>query len=483
MSGVFRLAAIWLGVVGAIIAIGALIGNLEGPEFSNLILAIVTLNIGISLFFALRSRGWAIDRAEGMVLLVIIWTLLPVPIALALVQSAELSLIDGYFEAVSALTTTGASVFRQFDTLPASVLYMRGLTQWLGGLLTLLGVVVILAPTGLGGLPTRQVAIINRENNFTNDNLWGIFVTITGGYLVMTAACFAGLVVTEVRPETAFLITLSTVSSGGFVSTDTPFAEIGNGLAPFVLVVFMTLAGTSILWQRLVLSWRVGSLTQHRETYYYFAVILALGFAFTMTFFAKAGSATVLSPLDALLEGFFTAASLVSTTGFEIRNSSFTVLPAAVVLAIVLVGGCTFSTAGGMSFYRIGGMFSHAINDLNQLIYPNSVSRSQFGSQRYDTALIKGIWTYFFILSIALMVGTLFLATRLNGFEVALFASLAALSNIGGFYSTGWSETGQWVTFGQMDGPSKAILSALMILGRLHVLALLAAFNRSYWLR
>lgn len=483
MFGVFRFVAIWLSVVGLIIAIGGLIGNQAGPEFNNLILAILTLNIGISLYYALRSRKWAIDRAEGMVLLVIIWTLLPVPIALSLVQSTGLSLIDGYFEATSALTTTGASVFSQFDNLPSSALYVRGLTQWLGGLLTLLGVVVILAPTGLGGLPTRQVALINRENSFTNDNLRRLFVMITSGYLALTVACFACLVATQVRPESAFLITLSTVSSGGIVSGDTPFSEIGNGLAPFVLIVFMTLAGTSILWQRLVLSWRVDYLVQHREAYYYFGVMLALGCAFTMTFFAKAGSSAVLSPLDAIREGFFTAASLVSTTGFEIRNSSFTVLPAAIVLAIVLVGGCTFSTAGGISFYRIGGMVSHAINDLNQLIYPNSVSRSQFGSQHYDTALIKGIWTYFFVLTVVMMVGTFFLATRLNDFEAALIASVAALSNIGGFYSTGWNETGQWVTFGQMDGASKATLSALMILGRLHVLALLAAFNRSYWLR
>jgi len=211
----------------------------------------------------------------------------------------------------------------------------------------------------------------------------------------------------------------------------------------------MLLAGTSVLWQKNLVARRFDLLKQHRETYCYLAVFLILGITFAATFFQRAGSTEVLAPAAALTEGFFTAASLVSTSGLEIRNGSFSVLPATFILIIVLVGGCALSTAGGISFYRIGGMLSHSVKDFIKLVYPNSIQPARFGSQRYNLAKIMAIWSYFFAVMVVVMTG---------------------------------AETGQWTAFHQMDAETKVVLSILMILGRLHILVLLTAFNRVYWL-
>lgn len=483
MSGVFRFVAIWFAFSGIIIGVCALIGGKNGPEFDNLILSGIILQISVSLFFAVRKHKWSINRIEGCILLVILWFVLPMPLGIFLMQSINLSFVDAYFEATSALTTTGATILTSYGNIPNSVLFLRGMTQWLGGLLTLMGVFSIMAPAGLGGLPSKKANFITSENNFARRNQRSEAYTIIGTYVGLTTLCFIFLTVSEAALFDAFLLSLATVSSGGFVFSDIPISEIGSVFTPLILIVFMIIAGSSIIWQGHIIAWRKDLMRSHRETYYYFVSILILGIVFSLTYFERAGSISVLTPMEALTEGFFTAASLVSTTGFEIRNSSFSVLPATIVIMIVLVGGCSFSTAGGITFYRVGAMVLHSLKDLKKLVYPSSVHRSQFGSHKFEIGLVKAIWTYFFLVMATTMLGTMFLALRLDSFEAALIAGIAAFSNIGSFYATGWNETGQWTAFSDMDMVSKMVLCVLMILGRLNILALLIAFNRTYWLR
>lgn len=483
MSAVFRYAAVWFAIIGAVIGICALVGNQSGVEFENLILACIIMQISVCLFFAVRLKTWPINQTEGCILLVILWVILPLPVSIFMMQSIELSFVDSYFEATSALTTTGATVLSSYENIPNSVLFIRGMSQWIGGLLTLMGVFSIMAPAGLGGLPRKNVTFINSENKLLQRNQRSASTKIIGTYIVLSVLCFVLLSVSQVPIVDSFLLALSTVSSGGFIYSDTPIAAIGSGFTPFVLIVFMILAGSSIIWQGYLLAGRDDLIKNHRETYYYFAAIFVLGIVFSLTFFERAGSVSVLTPMEALGEGFFTAASLISTTGFEIRNSSYSVLPATLVIMIVLVGGCSFSTAGGISFYRVGAMLAHSFKDLKKLVYPSSIHRSSFGTHTFEIGLVKAVWTYFFLVTATTMLGALFLALRLGSFEASLIASIAAFSNIGSFYATGWNETGQWVEFKDMDGVAKIALCALMVLGRLHIVALLIAFNRTYWLR
>ncbi len=482
MATVFRFAAVWFALMGSLIALCALIGRESGPEAVNLIMAGLTIHISICFYFAFRRGGWQLNRVQGCMLLVILWVFLPLPVAISIKQSTGITIIQAYFEATSALTTTGASIFSSVKQIPLSVLVLRSICQWLGGLLTLMTVFMIIAPAGLGGLPKKQGVLARHEKTSSYSASGYMAYTIAATYFLFTLLCFLFLVIAQTPLQEAFLLSLVTVSSGGMAISDMPLDSLGGGFTSFILVVFMTLAGTSVIWQRYLFAGREDLLLRHRETYFYLLAIFILGIVYALTLFDRAGSVHVLSPVKALGEGFFTAASLVSTTGFEIRNGSFSVLPASIVLMIVLVGGCSFSTSGGITFYRIGIMFSHSIKDLNKLVYPNSVHRSYFGTQKMNVQTIKAVWTYFFSVTVVTMLGTLFLSLRLNSFEEALLASIAAFSNMGGFYATGWQETGQWTQFSAMDDLSRFVLSCLMILGRLHILALLAAFNKTYWL-
>ena len=129
MSGVFRYASIWFALIGVVIGLCALIGGEGGIEVDNLILACIILQISVTLFFAVRLKNWSINQTEGCILLVLLWVVLPLPISIFIMQSTELSFIDSYFEATSALTTTGATILTAYENLPNSVLFMRAISQ------------------------------------------------------------------------------------------------------------------------------------------------------------------------------------------------------------------------------------------------------------------------------------------------------------------------------------------------------------------
>ncbi|MEM8796871.1 MAG: potassium transporter TrkG [Pseudomonadota bacterium] len=487
MAGVLRIVAFSLILLSVIIGVAAFSSRSTdtptGLDFRSLVLAGLLFYISLCVVFVFRKTARQINRVEGCFLAVLLWVVLPVPAALALLSFTDMDPVDALFEAVSGLTTTGMTVFDTLEGVPTPVIVLRGTLQWLGGLMTLVIVVAILAPLGIAGLPDDQATVVNREATVFRGGVGQTVLSVAGAYAIITVGCFVLLAVTEVPIFEAYYLTLSTVSSGGFVPSDTPISELGNPFAPFVLIVFMVIAGTNIIWQRLLVGRRLQLLRSHKETYFYLAAIVVFGFVYAAVFFNRAGSVDVLTPFDAITEGLFTAASLISTTGFEIRNSSFSVLPVALVAILVLIGGCSFSTAGGISFYRVGGMMNRAFTDLSQLVYPSSIYSARFGSQRYMMSLMKAIWTYFFAVIFVVMIGTVLLSLNLDSFEAALIASIAAFANIGAFYSTGWSETGQWVRFADMDSSSKLVLCVLMILGRLHILTLLTAFNLTYWNR
>ena len=134
MSGVFRFAAICFGFIGTLICISALIGAANTDQTTNLVIAGVIIYVSVSLFFAFRRGDWAINRVESFVLLIILWSVLPLPVAISFMQTTDSTLVDAYFEATSALTTTGASSFQSLNEASIAFIVLRGLIQWIGGL-------------------------------------------------------------------------------------------------------------------------------------------------------------------------------------------------------------------------------------------------------------------------------------------------------------------------------------------------------------
>lgn len=486
MPGVLFLLSILVCVLAAFAAFPALyalwLGE-QGQAFDLAILSAFGVFAGLSVYIALHGRKWRIWRVHSFLLLTISWFFLPLLGALPFLVVSDLPFVDAYFEAVSGFTTTGSSILNDPSILGQPILLWRSMLQWCGGLFTLLGIILILAPSGIGGLPDRHIKLIDQNEEGGGTRVLNTVREVSSAYILFTGICYLALLLCGIDAFDALCLALSTLSTGGFLPRGGDVSSYQNAAAEIVLIIFMLIGGTSILWHRMLMQQRLQLLMKHRESYYVIGTALLMGIVIAALLFRAAGSVSVLSPLTALREGIFTAVSLITTTGFEVRHDGFTVLPLTVILFAAFVGGGTFSTAGGLKQYRMGGMWVQATRELSRLIYPHGIRAAHFGSQPYDIQLMKSIWSYFAVAIFIIALGSLFLALEDIDFEGALIASISSFANLGTIYTPGWmhAEPVEWPSLANLDGISKLTLCVIMILGRLEVLVLFAAFNRTYW--
>ncbi len=488
LNTVFYLAAIGLFMTLSMAA-PMLVGTFAG-EFAIVARFGQYLVLG-SFFFMAVLMSLAGRRRKGSLIsdyvtAVSIWIIMPLFVALPMTDIGGLGYLDAVFETVSGLTTTGASVLKDIDGLPKAVLFWRSQVQWLGGLLSLLTVILLLAPSGIGGLPSDHFSSVSRGNIVQRQSrTFRAVVTISRVYFFMTLACFVALVLVGENPFHAVTLAMMALSTGGVLPTSGSLQSIAGQSATLVLALFLVVGATSIFWQRMVLRWHIRDLVKHRESYGIFIATLVLAIVFGSLLYKAAGSSDVLSPVAAITEGIFNAASLVSTNGLETREGVFALLPVTLVLFVIVIGGGTFSTAGGMKHYRIGKMISHSFMELQRLIYPHAIHSAGPVDQNDGARVYKAIWSYFIVAIASLSIGVVALNMSGISFKPSLVAAIAAFSNAGPVYNSAWAAHGDpaWLAYVDFATPTKSILMVLMILGRIEVLVLLGSLNLKYWLR
>jgi len=447
-----------------------------------IIVIVLTVFAAGSIAFAVRGRARRMNRVESYVLLLMIWLVLPVIAAVPIASLTELGVLDAYMEAVSGMTTTGFTFLKLIDETPRAILFWRSQLQWVGGLLTLWSLVLIISPFGVGGLPQNQISLMSGGSGREITSTIRVALDIARIYGMLTLMCIVGLLACGISLFDSISLAFSTLSTGGFLPRSGNLESYGSASAELVICVFMLAGATSIFWFRMMQSrWQL--LAVHRESYIVVGVALLVGLTYSVLLFQAAGSADVLHPLTALREGLLTGISLVTTTGFETRQSGFSVLPLTMVLFIVLVGAGSFSTAGGIKFYRIGAMVIQSGRELNRLIYPHGVRPATFGGQPYDIQLMKAIWAYFLTVVVLVPAIAVVLAEPGLPFDGALLASASAFANAGPIYASGWLPGAeQWPAVATFSPTKKLVLATSMILGRLEILALFGALNKTYWL-
>ena len=483
MLRVLFIFAHFLGVLSLTFVLPALAASMAGePELvtSFVITGVLGLFVSGSLVLGLRGREQRLKRHERYLLAALLFIGLPIfaaiPIGLSVPQTAP---IDAYFEAVSALTTTGSSVLPRNEQLPVAILFWRCFLQWMGGGLSLLVAVLLLGPAGVGGLPPTNMRIAEHGRVSEQSRLYETLSRLLPVYFFATLLCFGALVMTGTPSFDALGLSFAALSTGGFIIRSTDFVEYVPLGSTWIFTIFMLFGATNILWQRAVAERRWNIVRANHETAWMFALAAGLGLIIAGNLFRLGGD----SLLRSLTDGFFTAASLISTTGVESRTGSFGVLPITALLIILIVGGGAFSTAGGIKLFRFGAMIVQAYRELNRLVYPHGVRRARFGSQPYDMQMMKAIWSAMTVslMLICIVIGVL--TAEHFGFEDAVVLTVATLSNAGTAYQPSVIDTGDFTPIAALSPLAKFTLCALMVLGRLEILALASLLRVSTWRR
>jgi trk system potassium uptake protein len=414
---------------------------------------------------------------DGFLIVVLFWVILSMLGAWPLMISTDLKPLDALFEAVSGVTTTGATVITGLDELPKSVLFYRQQLQWLGGMgLIVLGVAVM-PMLGIGGMqlyraevpgPSKDEKLTPRLAE-TARALWLL-------YFALTVACALGYWLAGMALFDAVAHSLSTVSTGGFSTHDASIGFYDNTLVEWVAVVFMLLA--AINFGVHFVAWH------HRSPFHYWRDPEA------RTFLRFVVAVVLVVSTVLLLEGeydhlghsvqdaAFEVVSLVTSTGYaKVDFSNWPDFLPLLLIYISFVGGCGGSTAGGMKVMRVMLLIKQGMQQVRSLIHPHALIPVRIGKRTVEPRVIQGIWGFFglYMATFALLVLAM-IHTGLD--ERTAFAAVATcMNNLG----PGLGEVAY--TFQSVSDMGKLLAILAMLLGRLEIFTLLVLLSPSFWLR
>jgi trk system potassium uptake protein TrkH len=483
MSSILYLATAAVSMLFAALFLPVLIAvtSGEGEGTRNLvILAVLGTFLSLLLVAAVSGRVKAPNRAQSLLAVAVVWVICPLVGALPFVVTSSTPFVAALFESVSGLTTTGATTFGEGRTLSTALLVWRTELEWLGGYLTLACVIHVLAPAGIGGLPRSDGRFFRGEHDPTRSVEIDRFLRLFLQYLVITLVVAVLFLMAGMKGLGALLLAMTAIATGGFFPGGAEQLQNAGEAARLLLALVLALSATSLFWQRLVQGDIREIVRRNREAQWIFGLIALLGLVYAARLFVAAD----LPPLTALNEGLLAASSIISTSGIEARPRTFVLLPELLVLFVALAGASVFSTAGGIKLYRIGGMILQASHELALLVYPSSVQSTDASGASSSGGSPLAVWSVFISAIFVIALGA-FLLSLQAGFEAALALAISAFANAGPIYLSlvpAGYDPALWPGFDAFEPFTMGVTMAVMLLGRLEVLAVFAALNLKYWI-
>ena len=433
---------------------------------------------GLALWALTRRHSRELQARDGFLLVNLVWIVLPAYSALPMMFIVpDITWTKAYFEAMSALTATGATALDGLDALPVSVNVWRCFLQLVGGLGIMLLVVAVLPMLGLGGYqlykaetpgPMKDAKFTPRISE-TARGLWGV-------YFVFSAACMLAYRWAGMSWADAFMHMCTTMGLGGFSSHDASIGYFDSHVVEAVATVFMALAGINFLRYFIVLRSRsLMPILRDREIQTYFAVLLT-------SIFLIASLLAVHNVADSFPEALRTSAfhvlSLATTTGYA--STDYTSWPVFAPVLLMFLGcfvSCAGSTGGGIKMVRMVLLIKQARRELVRIIHPRVVNPVTLGGAVLPMSVMTATFGFMLIYGATIM--GLTMALLFTGLDIvtAFSAVVATVNNIG----PGLGEVGPASNYGVLTDVQIWVLTFAMLLGRLELLSVLVLFTARFW--
>lgn len=501
---VFRQLGLLLIVFSAIILIIGVAGWMLEESHRGAVALLWTAAIGLiaggALVAAARGKDDTLGRREALLLVALSWVIgaavAGLPFRLWANDHPDIpadhpfqSFVDCYFEAMSGMTTTGATVLSDITLLSPSLQLWRAMTHWLGGLGIVVLFVAVLPTLGVGGKrlfhveapgPTQQG--VRPRIKETARILWLIYMSLT--FIEIIALRMCGMTWFD-----SVCHTFATLATGGFSTHDASIGHYNTAAIDLVVILFMILAGINFGLYYQVIRGRASALWRDPELRTYLGImavasIVVIWFIYGAAYQSTTGEAAAAGLGRAARDGVFQVVSLQTTTGFCTANfEQWSFIPKAVLIAVMFIGGSAGSTGGGIKVIRILIAFKVMLAEVRRVFQPNIVRPIKVGDATVEPELRLAVIVY--ILSIfvlcAMGAGMIMVleAGRDINFTTAATASIATLNNIG----PGLARVGAVENYGWFSPASKIVMCILMALGRLEVYAILVLLDFRFWQR
>ncbi|MHC4107662.1 MAG: TrkH family potassium uptake protein [Planctomycetota bacterium] len=459
---------------------------------------------GGSAWFFTRKGSLHLGRREALLLVGMSWiagaafAALPFFLWAHLEFDAETahpfkSYVDCYFEAMSGLSTTGATVLgtpADIESIPRGLLLWRAFTQWIGGLGIVVVFVAVLPSLGVGGKRIFQVEAPGPTPEGLQPQIRQTARVLLYIYLGLTVAEILTLWAARMPLFDALCHTFTTLATGGFSTRDASIGAYDSRAVDIIVIVFMVLAGVNFSLYFAVIRRKFKSLLRDPELLTYLTVLLIGSTVVALCLAGDPIATTTARSTEgtagsAARYGVFTAVSVATTTGYCTADfNAWPFLAKAVLILMMFIGGSAGSTAGGIKVIRVWIAFKVLLSELERVFRPHVIRPVRVGNSIIDDELKLGTLAYVLGIVILFAVGSgaVMLIERVANetacdYTTAASASLACLCTIG----PGLAKVGAIENYGWLTPYSKLILSVLMALGRLEVFAIIVLFTPRFW--
>ncbi len=431
---------------------------------SFLIPAIISFTIGVILN-SLKLKNKNMYAKDGFIIVAISWTIISIIGSIPLMIECNLDFSSAFFEAVSGLTTTGATIFEDVEHLSKGILFWRSFMHFIGGM-GVLAFVMAIVPLSKNDksmhvlkaeMPGPSVAKLVPSIKKTLFYLYFI-------YIGLTTVEFILLMVGGLNTFDSLLIALGTAGTGGFSVLNTSLATY-SVFNKWVVTIFMFLFGVNFNIYFLILMKDLKSALRSEELKAYILIFIA-SFLFilinTYSMFANLG--------EAILDTSFHISSIMTSTGYSIGDINF--YPTScriIILALMIISACAGSTCGGFKISRLLIIIKTIKRDILKAIHPNSVRTITFEGKKVEESTIKSTQTFMF-LYILLIIFIMFLVSFESiSFEQTINAVFTTFGNVGLCFDIS--------SFANFSSFSKIVLSIGMLLGRLEIFPIIVLFS------
>ena len=427
--------------------------------------------LGLLGFLLTKGVQRDLSSKDGFVIIVMFWLVLSLSGSIPFYLSG-MSPIDSFFESMSGITTTRATVISNVESLPESLKFYRQLLQWMGGMGLIVLAIAVMPLLGIGGGQLFKTDIpgamgeqrLTPRIQETAKALWSI-------YLGLTVLCTIFFTIAGMSFFDAISHAMSTVSIGGFSTYNDSIGHFNDLTIEIICMIFMLLSAMSFALHYF-------SIYKSKSLKYFYDPELRFFISILLIIFILALSVNALSSQSnlSLRELAFHTVSTVTTTGFGISDTSTWSFSISFLLLIgAFIGACSGSVGGGVKSWRVMIMLNHAYSNIVKMIHPNSVVTLKVGTKSVDDNVATSVWGFFSIYVISFVI--LLMAILISGLdlETAFSAVGACLNNLGpglGLVSENYSEINSF---------AKGVLAFSMLLGRLEIFTLLIILTPMFW--
>jgi trk system potassium uptake protein TrkH len=471
------LCGILIATLGGIMLIPAIVDGVAGNATwkAFVLSALLTLFIGGAMVLTSRMENMKLNLRQAFLFTGLSWLSVAafgaIPFA---VSNLGMSVTDAFFESMSGITTTGATVMTELDTTPAGMLLWRSILQWLGGIGIIVFALAFLPILQVGGMQLFKVEAFDTPEKVL-PGAAQIAFSIGGAYVLLTLAAFIALWGAGMPLFDAANHAMTSIATGGFSTKNLSLGYWQSPLIHWIVVACMIVGSLPFVFLVDALRGRPRPLLRDTQVHWFLAIAVSA----VLTVAAWLWLVQAMPAQHAITHAGFNVVSMMTGTGYTTADfNQWGGLPLVTVLTLMFVGGCAGSTTCGIKVFRFQVAYAVARTQIARLLQPHGVFIAKYNRRPIAEDVAASVMGFFFLFVSTFAVLAVVLGLTGLDLVTAVTGAASAIANVGPGLGEVIGPAGDYAT---LPTTAKWALAAGMLLGRLELFTILVLFTGAFW--